>query len=79
MLKKEPQLIGILSANVKFRRSLYFVKDIKWGEVMTNEYIRSIRPGYGLAPKYLYKILEKKVGKSIKKGSPATWSLITSV
>jgi len=63
--------------NAKFRRSLYFVKDIKAGELITNEHVKSIRPGFGLAPKYLYKILGKKVGKSIKKGSSITWSMVT--
>ena len=64
-------------ANVKFRRSLYFVKNIEAGEIITGEHVRSIRPGYGLAPKHLYKILGKKVGKSIKKGSSITWSMVT--
>ena len=62
--------------NAKFRRSLYFVKDIKAGELITNEHVKSIRPGFGLAPKYLYKILGKKVGKSIKKGLPVSWDII---
>ena len=47
--------------NVKFRRSLYFVKDIKAGEVITAEHVKSIRPGYGLAPKYLPLVVGKKV------------------
>lgn len=47
--------------NVKFRRSLYFVKDLKAGEVITKEDVKSVRPGYGLAPKYLDQILGRKV------------------
>ena len=62
-------------ANVKFRRSLYFVKNIEAGDVVTEEHVKSIRPGYGLAPKYLYEILGKKVRKSIRKGSPSAWSM----
>jgi N-acetylneuraminate synthase len=55
--------------DVKFRRSLYFVKDIKVGEVITAECIRSIRPGYGLILKYLEKILGKIIKMDAKKGN----------
>ena len=48
--------------NAKFRRSLYFVKDMKAGDVITGECIKSVRPGFGLAPRELNKIL----GKTIK-------------
>jgi N-acetylneuraminate synthase len=61
--------------NVKFRRSLYFVKDIKAGEVVTAECIRSIRPGYGLAPKYLKKILGKIIKMDAKRGDPVQFDL----
>ena len=44
-------------SNVKFRRSLYFVKDLKAGDVITEDAIRSVRPGCGLAPKFLMKLL----------------------
>jgi N-acetylneuraminate synthase len=47
--------------NVKFRRSLYFVKDMKAGEVITPETIRSVRPGFGAAPKYFDMILGQVV------------------
>lgn len=43
--------------NVQFRRSLYFVKDLKAGETITADAVRSVRPGYGLAPKYLEKVV----------------------
>ena len=43
--------------NVQFRRSLYFVKDLKAGDVITADVVRSVRPGYGMAPKYLKKII----------------------
>ena len=48
------------SQNKTFRRSLYFVNDMKAGDLITNENIRRIRPGYGLAPKYLEKILGRE-------------------
>jgi len=59
-----------------FRRSLFVVKDVKKGEKFTAENVRSIRPGYGLKPKYLEEILGKKAKKNIKKGIPLGWSLI---
>lgn len=57
-------------------RSLFVVKDIKAGEVFTEENIRSIRPGYGLPLKYLKDILGKKSTQPIKKGTPLSWELV---
>jgi len=51
-----------------FSRSLYVVKDTKAGELITTENVRSIRPGFGIHPKFLNQILGKKVIKDIKKG-----------
>ncbi|MEI7230357.1 pseudaminic acid synthase [Pectobacterium carotovorum] len=56
--------------NVQFRRSLYIVKDIEKGELFNSENVRSIRPGFGLEPKYLYSILGKKSKCSLKAGMP---------
>ncbi len=61
-----------------FRRSLYFVKDIKAGETITVEHIRRIRPGFGLAPKFYDKIVNKRVLKDIEKGEAVSWDLIES-
>lgn len=47
--------------SIKFRRSLYFVKDLKAGEVIKSDAIRSVRPGFGAAPKLLNVILGKRV------------------
>jgi N-acetylneuraminate synthase len=57
-------------SNVKFRRSLYFVKDVKAGEVITDNHVKSIRPGYGIAPKYLEKIIGKIALNDIHQGTP---------
>ena len=62
--------------NLVFRRSLYVVKDIKAGELFTNQNVRSIRPGYGLAPKYLQTILGTMAKENIEKGTPLTRDLI---
>jgi pseudaminic acid synthase len=63
-------------ANVKFRRSLYFVKDLKAGDVITADAVRSVRPGYGLAPKYLDEILDRRVIKDIVKGTPVLFDML---
>jgi len=59
-------------ANVKFRRSLYFVKDIKEGEIITTEHVKSIRPGYGLAPKYIDLVVGKVANTNISSGTAVT-------
>ena len=63
-------------ASIKFRRSIYFVKDLNLGDEITPESIRRIRPGYGLAPKYFDQLIGKKVNKPIKRGTPVTWQAI---
>ena len=59
--------------NVIFRRSLYVVKDIKAGEILTKENVRSIRPGYGLAPKFYDQILGRVVSHDISFGTPLSF------
>lgn len=56
--------------NVKFRRSLYFVEDMKAGDLITSTSVRSVRPGYGLPPKALESILGRVVKRDIKKNTP---------
>ncbi|MDF9435624.1 pseudaminic acid synthase [Chromohalobacter israelensis] len=63
--------------NVKFRRSLYFVKDLKAGEVITEDAVRSVRPGYGLAPKYLHSILGKKLSNDVLKNTAVVMSSLS--
>ncbi|WP_422082732.1 pseudaminic acid synthase [Ulvibacterium sp.] len=56
--------------NKKFTRSLFVVKDVKRGEILTEENVRSIRPGYGLHPKYLKEVLGKAFKRDIALGTP---------
>lgn len=58
--------------NAQFRRSLYFVKDMKAGDVITEECVRSVRPGFGLAPKYLEKVIGRKVTEQVNANHPVT-------
>ena len=64
------ELSDKMKANREFSRSLFVVKDIKKGEVITEDNVRSIRPSFGLHPKYLNKILGKGVKKDLEKGTP---------
>ncbi|RKS01862.1 MULTISPECIES: pseudaminic acid synthase [unclassified Flavobacterium] len=52
-----------------FSRSLYVVKDLKKGDVITEEHVKSIRPGFGLHPKYYNQIIGKKSNQDLEKGS----------
>ena len=56
--------------NLKFRRSIYAIEDIKKNQKFTEKNIKTIRPSSGLSPKFFFKILNKKSKKNIKKGSP---------
>jgi pseudaminic acid synthase len=56
--------------NVLFRRSLYVVKDIKAGETITNENVKSIRPGFGMPPKFFAQIIGRVTLRDIDRGSP---------
>jgi sialic acid synthase SpsE len=63
-------------ANRMFRRSLYAVVDIAAGEVFTPANVRAIRPGYGLAPKYLSEILGRRAQRAVARGTPMSFELV---
>ena len=58
------------------RRSLYIVKDMKKGDVLTKENLRSIRPGFGLPAKHLGALLGMAVTKKIERGTRMSWELV---
>ena len=62
--------------NVKFRRSLYFVKDLKAGDVIAADAVRSVRPGFGIPPKNFKQIIGKKAAYDIPKNSPVSEHLL---
>lgn len=62
--------------NIKFRRSLYFVKDLKAGDKITADAIRSVRPGFGLPPKNLSDLVGQYINSDVYYGTPTQWSLI---
>ncbi|HIP24158.1 MAG TPA: pseudaminic acid synthase [Rhodobacteraceae bacterium] len=57
-------------SNTQFRRSLYFVKDLKTGDTITADTVRSVRPGYGAAPKYLDRVIGQRVSRDTPANSP---------
>jgi N-acetylneuraminate synthase len=63
-------------ASSVFRRSLFVVKDIRAGEVFTEEHVRSIRPGHGLPPKYLPEVLGRRAVQDIERGTPLAWGMV---
>jgi N-acetylneuraminate synthase len=58
------------SANRQFRRSLYVVRDVPKGAVITAEDVRSIRPGYGLEPKRLPEVIGRRASRDLRRGQP---------
>ena len=58
--------------NVKFRRSLYYVRALRAGDTITKDDIRSVRPGFGLPPKYYDQLIGSTVLKSVEENTPVT-------
>ncbi|MGM9489812.1 pseudaminic acid synthase [Ideonella sp. YS5] len=71
---------GVQSAQEKkslaFRRSLYVVRDLAAGEVLTADAVRAIRPGFGLPPKHQEAVIGRHVRHAVKRGTPLSWDLL---
>jgi pseudaminic acid synthase len=59
-----------------YRRSLYIVADLKAGDVLTKENVRAIRPGLGLAPGNLDRVLGRRITRDAPRGTPLSWDLL---
>jgi pseudaminic acid synthase len=64
------------SQSLKFRRSLYISQDLQQGDTLNEENLKIIRPGYGLAPKYMDRFIGKKLAKAAKAGTALSWDMI---
>jgi N-acetylneuraminate synthase len=62
--------------SLQFRRSLYVVRDLQAGDVLSADNVRAIRPGLGLAPKHLEHVLGLRVKQAVPRGTPLTWALL---
>lgn len=65
--------------NIKFRRSLYFVKDLDAGVIVTDGDVKSIRPGFGLPPKCLSEVIGMQALVDIKKGTPVSYDVLKTL
>ena len=70
--KVQYDLAGSEAGNIQFRRSLYVVADLAKGQVITSEHVRSIRPGYGLAPRFQDEVLGKTAKRDLRRGEPVS-------
>lgn len=62
--------------NAQFRRSLYFVKDLRAGDTVTADAVRSVRPGFGLAPKFLDDVIGRRAARDIVANTPVAWDAL---
>lgn len=69
-------LCGSERGSMVFRRSLYIVRDVAEGETLTRQHVRSIRPGYGLAPKHLDEVLGRPAARALARGTALAWDMV---
>lgn len=73
------ELTEKMKSGREFCRSIYVAEDMKEGDIITEKNLRSVRPGFGLHPKYLKEILGKKVCRDIKQGTRFTAELLEEI
>lgn len=71
-----PARAEVEKSTMVFRRSIYVVRDIGPGEPFTDKNVRIIRPGYGLAPREMPKVLGRKARRALSRGTALTWDVI---
>ena len=76
--KIDYELSEKVSKSREFSRSLFVAEDIKQGEVINEINVRSVRPGFGLHPRYYDQIQGKRATRDLKKGTPLQWSMVDS-
>jgi len=69
-------LLGCERGNAAFRRSLYVARDVAAGEALNRENVRSIRPGAGLPPAELDKVVGRRAARDLKRGEPLAWDML---
>ncbi len=69
-------ILEVEKKSIQFKRSIYVVQDIKKGDLFTDKNLRIIRPGGGLAPKFIESILGKSAKSDLSRGTPLSWDLI---
>lgn len=70
-------LLGAEQGNIQFRRSLYVTADVKAGEVISRQNVRSVRPGLGLAPDHLETVLGRVARRDLSRGEPLAWDMVS--
>jgi len=65
--------------NKVFRRSLYFVKDMEMGQLITQKDIRRLRPGYGIPPKYIDQVINRRLKISVERGDRVSWDCLEEI
>ena len=67
---------AVEKSSIQFRRSIYFINDLKKGDFIKENDIKRIRPGYGIKPKFFNEIIGKKILKDVQRGDPVKWEVL---